>query len=45
MLHLNITKYKEVMDPRREKEKEVWEKCYRLIAIINREWIGPNCGL
>jgi hypothetical protein len=30
------------MDPRREKEKEVWEKFYRLVAIMSRTWRGSN---
>jgi hypothetical protein len=42
MLHLSITECKEVMDPRREKVKEVWEKFYRLVGIMSRTWRGSN---
>lgn len=33
------------MDGRRRKEREIWEKFYRMTAVMKREWTGPNCEL
>jgi hypothetical protein len=33
------------MDERKGKEREIWEEFYSMIAVMNREWMGPNYGL
>jgi hypothetical protein len=45
MLLLSVIVYREVMDGRRGKEKEIWEKFYRMTAVMKRKWIGSNYEL
>lgn len=44
MLILSMTVNKEIMVERQGKAREIWNRSYRMTAIMNREWTGPNYG-